>query len=675
MLQLPAQQHDSTKTFQQRDSVLNDVSVTAFHSRQQWLALPAAINIIGQTEMNRYAPGNTVAVFNAFPGVRMEERSPASIRLSLRGSLLRSPFGVRNVKVYWNDIPFTDAGGNTYLQLADLREVSQVEILKGPAASSYGAGTGGAVLLNTKLLHTDSATHHFSAGITGGSYGGFGSAAGWKYSNRSFTSSLQQIHQQSDGYRDQSASRKDVLQWQSQWKIKQQEFRFWLLYTDLWYQTPGGITLSQLQQNPKSARQAAGAIPGAVQQQTAVFNKTLQGAVQHTVQLNDLVSIQSFVAGNHTSFTNPFITNYEKRGEANFSAGTKIRVEKKSGENRLTWTTGAEWLQNHSLITDFGNRNGKADTLQFKDDITAKQGFVFTQAEWIFHDRWNLSAGISLNQTKFHYRRTSDPSSQWIDKNINVVATPRIAVLYRINRSVSVYAVFAKGFSPPALAELRPSDGNYYGGLNAEHGCNTELGLKGELMEHRLQFDIAAYFFGLRDAIVRRTNSAGAEYYVNAGSTKQNGMEAMLRYRWISAATKGIVQLDTWSSFSYQPYTFLDYQQSGISYSGNAVTGVPKTIWVTGVDMGMRNGWYLHVSANATSSLPLTDANDVYADSYILLQARTGWKSGTHFDFFVTGDNLLNQVYSLGNDINAAGKRYYNTAYGRNLQAGIRYQF
>jgi iron complex outermembrane receptor protein len=670
-----AQSADSAMIFPRRDSTLAEVSVTAFHSRQQWLTLPAAVNTIGQHEMNRYAPGSAVPVFNALPGVRMEERSPSSIRLSLRGSLLRSPFGVRNVKVYWNDIPFTDAGGNTYLQLADLREVSQVEILKGPAASSYGAGTGGAVLLNTLLQYSDNASHHFTAGISGGSYGSFGEDAGWTYSNRTFVSSVQQLHQQSDGYREQSASRKDALQWQMQWQTGRQQFRSWIVYTDLWYQTPGGITLQQWQQNPKLSRQPAGALPGAIQQQTAIFNKTILGALQHTVKLGQDISMQSFVMLNHTSFTNPFITNYEKRGEANGGAGTKIRVEKNFGASRLNWVSGFEWLQNHSLITNFGNRGGRADTLQFSDDIRVRQGFVFTQAEWVVRNRWNLSAGISLNHTIFHYRRTSDPASVWIDKKIDPVATPRIALLYRISKALSVYGVLAKGFSPPALAELRPSDGNYYGNLNAEYGWNTEFGIKGDAMQQRLQFDIAAYFFGLRNAIVRRNNAVGAEYFVNAGSTRQQGVELLLKYRLIRSGVNRITQLDVWSSFSYQPYRFLDYQQSGISYSGNALTGVPKTIWVSGLDMAFSKGLYTNISINATSSLPLTDANDVYAPAYALLQARMGWKSGMHFDFFVTGDNLLNQVYSLGNDINAAGRRYYNSAYGRNLQTGIRYRF
>ncbi|HAK10944.1 MAG TPA: hypothetical protein DCO78_02310, partial [Chitinophagaceae bacterium] len=61
----------------------------------------------------------------------------------MRGSLLRSPFGVRNTKIYLNDFILSDAGGNTYLNLLALTQLQQIEIIKGPAASMYGTGTGG----------------------------------------------------------------------------------------------------------------------------------------------------------------------------------------------------------------------------------------------------------------------------------------------------------------------------------------------------------------------------------------------------------------------------------------------------------------------------------------------------------------------------------------------------
>src|SRR5437763_17140724 len=91
-----------------------------------------------------------VPATNSIPGARTEERSPGSYRISFRGSTLRSPFGVRNVKVYLDGIPFTDPGGNTYLtQLAPFAMYS-LEFIQAPAGSLYGAATGGALLIKSR---------------------------------------------------------------------------------------------------------------------------------------------------------------------------------------------------------------------------------------------------------------------------------------------------------------------------------------------------------------------------------------------------------------------------------------------------------------------------------------------------------------------------------------------
>lgn len=657
---------------------LDDVVVEAFHARSGWKQTAAAVALVTEKEMNRYVNSSLVPVFNTIPGVRMEERSPASYRLSVRGSLLRAPFGVRNIKVYLDGIPLTDAGGNTYLNLVDMNMLSSATIIKGPAASSYGAGTGGAVLLHTALRFSDSGIHRFVTGITGGSYGLFHQQSGWNYSNRHFASSVQQMHQQSDGYRDQSASRRDIFKWQGVWQQKKVLLHFLFFYADLYYQTPGGITLAQQQQNPKLARQPAGALPGAVQQQTAVYNKTLLGAVQKEWQITEHLELKSFLSGNHTAFTNPFITNYEKRGESNFSAGTALIYQTQKAKNRFQWVNGAEWLYNHSLVNDFGNRAGKPDTVQFRDDLYAIQWFAYSQAQLDFADRWAITAGISLNNQLYRYKRLTDPSPVFADMRVSLVAAPRLAILYRLHPAVSLYLLAARGFSSPSLAEIRPSDGNYYGNLEAEYGWNYEAGIKGEWLDRRLRFDIAAYFFDLKQAIVRRTNTAGAEYFVNSGATRQHGMEGLLSYQLLRSDTRWVRSLNLQSSYSFQPYRFTDYVQSGINYSGNKLTGVPTHIWVSGMDIETGNGMYGIVSLNCTGALPLTDANDVTAAAYQLLQIKIGYRGRQEekrWDIFAGADNLLNQRYSLGNDINAAGKRYYNPAAGRNVFAGMIYRF
>ncbi len=679
-LVLLSQQPDSSRLdSMQREVVLEGVIVTAFQSKVSWIAVPAAVAIINAPEMHRYAGVSLVPVLNTVPGIRMEERSPASYRLSIRGSLLRSPFGVRNVKVYWNEIPVTDGSGNTYLNLISFDQLSSAEIIKGPAASRYGAGTGGVLLLKTDIPFSTKTVNNFTTGITVGSFGLFSEGLSWKYSSGKFSSLLQQSHQQAEGYRIQSASRRDVVQWQSALQSRHHEFRLLVLYADLFYQTPGGITLEQMKTNPRSARQPAGNFPGAVQQQAAIYNKTLLAGLQHEVTFSDQWALKSFLSANTTDFTNPFITNYEKRKEDNIGIGTNLVYRKKIAGSVVQWMSGAEWLYNHSGITNYGNRSGVADTVQFNDNIFANQWSAYSQLQWILNNRWNFTAGISLNNQLYKYKRLSDPGSVFVNKDISSVLTPRFAILYRLTKDLSLYSLAAKGFSPPSLAEVRPSDGNFYGDLQAENGWNFETGIKGELVNGRLQFDLAAYFFTLHNAIVRRNNSAGADFFVNAGEVRQNGMEAMLKYQLMKKSGLFLSHWKIWSSYSYQPFRFTDYRQTSFTYSGNQVTGVPQNIWVSGMDMEATNGLYLNASLNVNSYLPLTDANDVFAESYQLLQAKLGRKrsneNGKGYDVFIGADNLLNQLYSLGNDINAAGKRYYNPAAQRNFFLGFNLHF
>ena len=93
------------------DSVyeLSPVLLKGYESNRSLAETPVAVGYISSRDIERYSNTTLLPSVNAIPGVKMEERSPGSYRLNIRGSLLRSPFGVRNIKVYWNDMPFTDA--------------------------------------------------------------------------------------------------------------------------------------------------------------------------------------------------------------------------------------------------------------------------------------------------------------------------------------------------------------------------------------------------------------------------------------------------------------------------------------------------------------------------------------------------------------------------------------
>ena len=94
------------------------------------------------------------------------------------------------------------------------------------------------------------------------------------------------------------------------------------------------------------------------------------------------------------------------------------------------------------------------------------------------------------------------------------------------------------------------------------------------------------------------------------------------------------------------------------------------------VDLQLRNGLFSNITYYFASRIYLNDANTASAEPYHLL----GWKIGWQRTFkkfalkiYAGADNLLDEVYSLGNDINDARGRYYNTAAARNYYAGVQF--
>jgi iron complex outermembrane receptor protein len=114
------------------------------------------------------------------------------------------------------------------------------------------------------------------------------------------------------------------------------------------------------------------------------------------------------------------------------------------------------------------------------------------------------------------------------------------------------------------------------------------------------------------------------------------------------------------------------------NFSGNNLTGVPTHNFVSSAECDFPAEVQLYIQYNYVSAIPLNDANSVFADKYHLLQTKVSCqkKFPTYtVKFYAGADNLLNARYSLGNDLNAFGARFYNPAPPVNFYGGISLQF
>ncbi|MGF2413055.1 TonB-dependent receptor [Ferruginibacter sp.] len=667
---LYAQQETVTDT----SLTLDKIVVTAFEQNRT-ISCGTIVRVIPNSHSTGYNKISLVNAFNSLAGVRMEERSPGSYRINIRGSSLRSPFGVRNVKVYWNSIPVTDAGGNTYFNQFAYNNFSFIEIVKGPAGSMYGAGSGGVLLMHSMENYKKPS---LSVEYITGSYATQNILASANFGAPNSRSLITYAHTESDGYRDHTKIKKDNASFVSQFKISdKQQLTANILYSNLFYETPGGLTNAEFTANLKQARPAAGGFPGAVLAKAAIEQKNFLAGINHQYNFTATLKNTSSIYGAFAQIQNPTFRNYERRNEPGFGGRTSFIYDKKINETKIQLIAGGELQEGFFNTQVSKNKNGNPDTLQTNDDIHYHTYSIFTQADINFKDSWIITAGASINKSKVEFSRLNSYPVQQQSRTYKNKLSPRLAVQKKLNNN-ALFVSVSKGFSPPTIAELLPSTGVISTFLNAEEGINYELGGRVSLFKNKLHLEATGFYFKLNNALVTRKDSSNADYYVNAGNTQQKGIEVSADY--ISFFHSTIIDyLILKTAYTFSNFKYGDFKKGTVNFSGKYLPGVPKHTIAAVADLQLKKGMYCSSTYYYAAKIFLDDANTVAASSYHLLGSRFGYKfaakTKTLFNIYAGFDNLLNTTYSLGNDFNAAGGRFYNAAPKRNYYTGISFQW
>ncbi|MEZ4888910.1 MAG: TonB-dependent receptor [Chitinophagales bacterium] len=654
------------------DVLLNQVTIQAFEGKKHLLKTAGAIATISPKTLQQSDQTSLVQAFNTLSGVRMEERANGSYRLSIRGSSLSSPFNVRNVKMYWNNVPITKSDGETLINLIDPEMVNRVEIIKGPASSLYGAGNGGAVLLQTLPLFYQQ--DNLEINSTFGSYGLWKFSAGATKSWGKNGVQFRYNHQESDGYRDHNALNRNMFNFNGFFDLeKAGTVRVATFFTLLDYQIPGGLNADQRDENPRQARS------GSATQNASIENQMSLTGIDYALPISENWEMKAAMSITTINFINPFNTNYKTENQTGFGIRPQLIYTTSIAEHsdrKLQWVSGMESQFTSVDAKVFGNVEAEKDTLQFADYIEPRYATVFTQASMDFPQNWTATLGISYNNVRYDMERI-DHLGDFSENDIQFegALTPRLAIVKTWKEKYAVHGGVSWGFSPPSLSEVRTSEGSINNDLQAEKGVNYELGFRADWK--RLQVDVSLFSLQLRDAFVTKTADNGTVLFENAGSTSNRGIEAMMAYSLLhNQNTTGFLSaLNARLAYTYHPFRFKKYVKEGSDFSGNDYTGVAPHTLNLGLDLDMATGTFAHFNYNFTDAIPLNDANTVFSNSYNLVNVKMGYrKTFDNFGLELFGgvNNLLGEAYSLGNDLNAFGGRYYQPAAERNFYGGVR---
>lgn len=654
-------------------TVLEGVTIQAFEQHRSLQRSTASVAIITPKEIDRSSKTSLVPALNAIPGVRMEERSPGSYRINIRGSSLRSPFGIRNVKVYCNDMPLTDPGGNTYFNQLSPVHTTMIEVYKGPAASMYGAGTGGLILLNT--------FNQWKPGtrveLTTGSYQSMNMLATFMYGKQDRSKNIVTVaHNQSKGFRDHTNMRKDNVSWMAQYMLsKKREIHTSLLLANMYYQTPGALTAAEYEIAPRSSRPATGSLPSAIDAKASIYQKTAHAGFTHIYRFKDNVKNTTVLFGSMAHIRNPTFRNYEKRIEPSYGMRSTFAYNKKKVDRyNIQYVAGMEWqrgLFNNKVST---NKQGMADVLLTHDAIVYRASSFFLQADASLKNIWFISGGVSMNQTHVDITRKNIPIQLKQSRDYKNEMAPRLSIKRLVTNNYYIHATVARGFSPPTVAEVLPSTGIISTYLEAESGWNYELKAAAQSGNGKLHIDATVFNFKLHNALVQRRDSTGGDYFINSGTILQKGVELHLDYAYMPKeilVKKILFNLNYTRNF----FTYGDFTKGTIDYTGKKIPSIPGHTFSLHADFSFVKDWYTYLSIYSASRIYLNDLNTAWATPYNLISLKAGRKifmtNKLSIGLFAGVDNLLNEKYSLGNDINATGGRYYNAAPARNYYAGL----
>ncbi len=673
------------------------MQIESFTSPRMSYQTAGSVAIIPSAVMKGYDGLSLQNALNTVPGVTMESRGyGGSQRINIRGSFLRSPFAVRNIKMYIQGIPLASPDGTAPLDLIDVFDLRSIEVVKGPAGSIYGSGTGGVLLLKP-FLPSESLSVQQSSMI-----GEFGVHRFTTAVSVPLTKKLKlrfsHIFQENAGYRKQEFNRKNNATVFANYRANDRLSYFgYLSFFDGQLALPGGLTLQQAQDDPRQANAFS------IANNASLYRTRYFAGVSQRWQIQDQMSLLTSVYYNISRKENPYGTSasYTRNGfkeESNDGSGARTEFQWKlplDKEFDVTVNAGGELQWDVFESTEWTNAGGRPGNFKYtyNVDYFAWLGFLGTDIRW--KDKWLMGLSAGVNSTR-HAIEAIGLNANRTDSvaQFDPVVLPRMTLGYLLSPEWSLQGSVSFGSSNPTVfeqVEIQQFSGTTdfasAGALNAERGINYEITLKKERSNRsswQWSGELTAYHFELTDAILpysalRVFEPTGAledfTLYSNAGSTKQQGVEASLFGAWKIRSKHTI---EAWINGQWTYYTFNNYVLGDIDYAGKRIPGMPSGTLNSGVSVNLfQERVVCAMNHFYSSAVVLNNSNTQKSNPYNLVNARVDIEvfhsKNNNWRCVVFGgvNNVFNANYTSFLQTNAAFDRFFNPSPARNIYGGL----
>lgn len=663
--------------FASANAALEEVVVNSQLRETAQLDTPTSVSVLNADAIEARGATNLEQLLNLAPNVNFASGASRGRFVQIRGIGERSQFidpVNPSVGLIVDGIDFTGLG-----LAASTLDMEQVEILRGPQGTVYGANALAGLISMTS--HAPSAETYAKVSAEAAQYGAHtlsAVASGPLSEQLAYRFAVQ--NQQSDGYvhnrfldRDDTNNLDETV---ARGKLRYRasddlQLDFTLFYLD----ADNGYDAFTLD----NSRNTLSDQPGWDRQET------LAGAVSGLWTGNRLFSLKSVVSAAssdteygydedwvHVGFHPDEYSSTDNylRNRDNLSAD--LRMVSTEESRLFGGSTG--WVAGIYLRTEEeALARNESFTSQFDTDNAALYG----QLNSALGERFELITGLRLEQRRADYRDSllvanrTDEDLWGGNLTLQFAAADNTLIYGTVSRGYKAGGVNGRIISASASNLAIGSDTFLF---DTEHMLNYELGIKGDWLENRLQAQLAAFYQDRSDVQAKQSifdpeAFSFDDYLANAAGGRTTGIEAEVNFQASDAlrlfATVGWLNAefeDFISSVHVDARDDYTGEVTPIRLSGRDLAHAPNYQFFTGAELALTQNLVARLELEGKDDFYFSNSHNEKSTAYELVNARLTYR-GDDWDVSLWGRNLTDEVvYTRG--------FYFSNQFGNNPANG-----
>ena len=634
-------------------------STSPGESAKQKTQVPGAFTVKTDDDMELGRASNFEDLLQRTPGVFLQSENGSEVsKISIRGSGITSEDEPLGVMFLMDGLNFNQGDGEATLEDLDVATISHAEIFRGANAFKYGALTLGGAINLVPFTGYDAAP--FQVRLEGGSYGFFrGDMSGGAVQGK-FDEFGAIDFREREGFRDHSREDTEILFADLGYKFSNHvENRFYLTLDRTNRNVPGGLTKSQMEDDPSQAN------PLAIAQDWNKLLSNVRLADKLSVRTEDIqldVGVFWFHHDieNRGFFSPDFREGIEQFYSDNYGGIVNFVSRYELFGHRNILTIGVIPQYEHEPTQNYENIFGHTGATTARGIGSSINVPAYLEDQFYVTPRFSILAGAQAIFAERHFKDEffTDESGNQSNRQNFWGFNPKLGAMYEINDKTQAFVNFSRSWQPPSIDNLvefdeGPNSSVVYTPLSPQHAWSIEVGTRGEYS--RFEWELALYRSWFRDELLELNDAFGNDIGTrNVPHTIHQGIEANLEIELLrdilvpkqSNRAGDRVSLD-------QSYTLNDFHMDGnVVYGDNRLPGIPVHLYEAQLLYQTPSGFYAGPNLQCNlSRYPVDEANTLFADSYVLLGFRAGFRRPNGFSVFIDCRNLTNQTYAAAIDV------------------------